>query len=533
MKNLMNWVKYFTDTPQMQPMPNRPDQVRNSPGGYVFAAEEWKRLERFLILGSERGTFYLGETVLTRENASAVAKCLKQDGERVVKTVVEISTAGRAPKNDPALFVLAMAATPEFANERTNALALSVLPQVARTASHLAAFIGFVQELRGWGRGLRRSVSAWYTERPARELAYQMLKYQNRSGFTHRDLLRLAHPKAPTAAHQELFGWAVRGALTGNAYSDLSQIEAFERVKRATSAEEVVRLVRSAKLTHEMVPAEWKSSAAVWSALLEEMPYTAMLRSLGKLAEAGLLQPNARATRTVAERLVDRARLKKARVHPIAILTALLVYRQGRGVRGRLEWVPTAEVTDALDAAFYLAFENVEPTNRRIYLAIDASGSMQSSAVNGSPFLTAAMAAAAMAMCLARAEKSAVIAAFHERVWHVDISPKDRLDRAVDAIRREPRGTDASLPFADAQARKLEIDAFVLVTDSETWAGRTHPVQALHAYRRSSGLPAKLAVLATAANRFSIADPLDLHQLDVAGFDASVPSILREFLLMA
>lgn len=533
MKHLMNWVKSLTATPPSQPMLNRPEQVRNSAGGYVFAADEWKRLERFLILGSERGTYYLGEATLTRENASALAACLRQDGERVVKMVVAISIAGRAPKNDPALFALAMAATPEFAPARTNALALSVLPQVARTAAHLAAFTGFAQELRGWGRALRRSVAAWYTERPARDLAHQMLKYQNRSGFTHRDLLRLAHPKAPTAAHQELFGWAVRGALSGNAYSDLSQIEAFEQVKRANSAEEVVRLVRSANLTHEMVPAEWKRSAAVWSALLEEMPYTALLRSLGKLAEAGLLQPNAQATRAVAERLVDRVRLKKARVHPIAILTALLVYRQGHGVRGHLAWAPAAEVIDALDAAFYLAFENVAPTGRRIYLAIDASGSMQSSAVNGSPFLTAAMVAAAMALCVSRTEKSAVIAAFHERVWHVDISPKDRLDRAVDAIRREPLATDASLPFTDALARGLEIDAFVLLTDSETWAGRAHPVQALAEYRRVTGLPAKLAVLATAANRYSIADPLDIHQLDVAGFDASVPSILREFLLMA
>lgn len=533
MKHLMNWVKSIAATPQSQPLFGRTDQVLNSAGGYVFAVDEWKRLERFLILGTEGGTYYIGERELTRQNAEAAAACLKQDGERVVKTVVEISTAGRAPKNEPALFVLAVAATPEFADARTNALALSVLPRVARTASQLASFARFAQELRGWGRGLRRSVAAWYTERPARDLAHQMLKYQNRAGFSHRDLLRLAHPKAPTAAHNALFEWAVRGAFTGNAYSDLAQIDAFEQVKQATSAGEVVRLIRSAKLTHEMVPAEWKGSAAVWSALLEEMPYTAMLRSLGKLAETGLLQPNAQATRTVAERLVDRERLKKARVHPLAVLAALLVYRQGHGVRGKLSWAPTGTVIDALDEAFYLAFDNVEPTGRRIYLAIDASGSMQSSMVNGLPFLSAAMGAAAMSMAVARTEPSHVIAAFHERVWHVDITRKDRLDRAVEAIRREPRATDASLPFADALARGLEIDAFVILTDSETWAGPMHPVQALNRYRKETGIPAKLAVLAMAANRVSIADPTDAYQLDVAGLDASVPSILREFLLMA
>jgi 60 kDa SS-A/Ro ribonucleoprotein len=115
----------------------------------------------------------------------------------------------------------------------------------------------------------------------------------------------------------------------------------------------------------------------------------------------------------------------------------------------------------------------------------------------------------------------------------VDLSPKDRLDRAVAAIERQALGTDASLPFKDAINRKLEVDGFVLITDSETWAGDTHPAQQLRRYRRLFGRPAKAAILAMPANQYSIADPTDPGQLDVVGFDSTVPSVVGDFLRTA
>ena len=61
--------------------------------------DNWTRLERFLILGSEDGTYYVEERSLAIENATALLECLKTDGLRVVRTAVEISTCGSAPKS--------------------------------------------------------------------------------------------------------------------------------------------------------------------------------------------------------------------------------------------------------------------------------------------------------------------------------------------------------------------------------------------------------------------------------------------------
>src|SRR5688500_3223009 len=128
--------KWFSakKTPQSAAIPGT-SQVPNSAGGFAFAVDDWTRLDRFLILGSEGGTFYAGERKLTRENAQAVLRCLQLDGRRVVNRIVEISDAGRAPKNDPALFALALAA--KLGDADTRRAAFAALPRVARIGTHL------------------------------------------------------------------------------------------------------------------------------------------------------------------------------------------------------------------------------------------------------------------------------------------------------------------------------------------------------------------------------------------------------------
>ena len=61
-----------TETPQGLPIPGR-DMVENNAGGFVFKLDEWKQLERFLILGSEGGTYYVSAEITDdkgRKNSS-------------------------------------------------------------------------------------------------------------------------------------------------------------------------------------------------------------------------------------------------------------------------------------------------------------------------------------------------------------------------------------------------------------------------------------------------------------------------------
>src|SRR5919202_6142723 len=90
---------------QWQKIPGS-SQVPNSAGGYAWAVDDWMRLDRFLVLGTEGGSYYATERALTKENAEAVLRCVAADGQRTVAGIVAISRAGRAPQNDPAILAV-------------------------------------------------------------------------------------------------------------------------------------------------------------------------------------------------------------------------------------------------------------------------------------------------------------------------------------------------------------------------------------------------------------------------------------------
>lgn len=548
-------------TRQSEPIAGMPT-VANSGGGFSFAVDKWQRLERFLILGSEGGTYYITERALTIENALSVRECLAEDPARTVQTIVAISDAGRAPKNDPAVFALAMAAGYESAPGvyPASALAIEALPKVARTGTHLFQFAESVQAFRGWGRGLRKGIAAWYTGKDPQPLAYQLAKYQQRNGWSHRDLLRLSHPMAPSPVHDALFRWVVGGMETvggrsvkgkdgaeTKVYGSLAEhlpplIAAMEQAKTADRAT-LVKLIVEHELPRECVPTEHLNAPEVWEALLLKMPLTAMVRNLGKMTEVGLLKPMSEAARTVAARLDNAEYIRKSRLHPLAILIAAKTYASGHGVKGSLSWKPVSQVNDALDSAFYKAFANVLPTGKRTLLALDVSGSMARGAVAGTA-LTPREGSAAMALVTARTEPNYQLVGFtcaangyggmhgggQSTLTPIDIARCSRISEVVAKTEALPMGgTDCALPMVAALANGWEVDTFVIYTDSETWAGSIHPCQALVEYRKKTGIPAKLIVVGMVSNGFTIADPNDAGMLDVVGFDASAPAVMADF----
>jgi 60 kDa SS-A/Ro ribonucleoprotein len=534
-------------TPQTEKVFGK-DQVKNSAGGYVFAVDNWTRLDRFLVLGSEGGTYYVGERKLTQDNAKAVLACIKEDGQRAVRQIALISQEGRAPKNTPAIFALALAAS--FGNDETKAAAFATMPSVCRTGTHLFEFASACDALRGWGRGLRNCIANWYNSKDGNDLAYQVTKYQQREGWSHSDLLRLSHAKPSTEDHQAIFryiryGIDAMGPLTisrklkdetrqttyGGVDATLPRfIQGAEAAKKAKSADEIVRLIREFNLVRELIPTQFLNSVEVWEALLEKMPLNALVRNLGKMTSIGLIKPLSSASRKVVEALSNEEYIKKSRLHPLNLLVALKIYEQGKGDKGSLAWSPNRNVTDALDGAFYKAFKAVEPTGKRWLLALDVSGSMGWGNLAGMTGITPRVGSAAMSLVTAATEPVHHIVGFSSHLVPVNISPRMRLDAAIAAIERIPMGsTDCAQPMIYAKENKLDVDTFVVYTDNETWAGQIHPFQALKDYRQARGIPAKLIVVGMTATEFSIADKDDAGMMDVVGFDTSAPAVMADF----
>jgi 60 kDa SS-A/Ro ribonucleoprotein len=208
-----------------------------------------------------------------------------------------------------------------------------------------------------------------------------------------------------------------------------------------------------------------------------------------------------------------------------------MTYQQGKGMRGSLTWEPITAVIDALDKAFYKTFKTVEPTGKRLVLALDVSGSMAGGMVAGVPGLSPLVASAAMALVTAATESDVTIIGFSSQMVRLNISARQRLDDVVKTVSGLPfMGTDCALPMLWALENGVKADAFVIYTDSETWFGNIHPAQALREYREKTGIPAKLIVVGMVSNGFSIADPTDGGMLDVVGFDTAVPQVMNDFL---
>ncbi|MBK9157141.1 MAG: TROVE domain-containing protein [Micropruina sp.] len=512
-------------TPQSQPADAR--QQPNSAGGYTFVLDDAARLRRFLTLGTDGATYYTSAHELTRQNAECVVRMAETDHATLVRTLVDVSLRGAAPKVNPTLFALAIAASIGTDEEKREALA--VLPQVVRTGTHLFLFAGYVEQFRGWGRGLRRAVASWYADRDVDALAYQAVKYRQREGWSHRDLLRLAHPVTTEDARRALFDWIVRGSV-GDGTPRL--IEGF--LKASEPDADVAALVGEYGLSWEMLPDAALAEPGVWEALLAKgMPQTALMRQLPRLTNLGLLPPLGGWTSRVAEQLRDPERLRKARVHPVNVLIAQRTYASGRGARGSGTWTPTPAVVDALDAAFFAAFGAVEPSGKRTFLGLDVSGSM-TVPISNLP-ISAREASAALALVQLATEPEAAAFGFTggwpaTAINPLSISPRQRLDDVLSYVSGLAFGrTDCALPMLYARDKGLEVDTFVVYTDNETWFGDVHPHQALREYREASGIDAKLVVVGMTATNFSIADPDDAGMLDVAGFDQAVPNLIAEF----
>lgn len=255
----------------------KPGQILNEAGGAAYLADKWDRLERFLLLGVTGSTFYAGQRELTLQNLDVVGECIDEDAERAAQMAADISTAGRAKSNDPALYVLA----------RARSAGLRHVSAVARTGTHILHFVNYASAFGGWGRAFKRTVAQWFTSRGVDVLAYQMLKYRQRDGWSMRNLLRLSHPKPRTPAYDALFRWAC-GYPVENLEALPDQIRGYELAAKASSAE-LPGLIERYKLTREMVPTEALRSPDVWRAL--QLPYIAVVRNLSNMIEAGACAP--------------------------------------------------------------------------------------------------------------------------------------------------------------------------------------------------------------------------------------------------
>ncbi len=438
----------------------------------VWAANRWSLLERQLIVGSETGV-YTGAVEESLCETGALGQLAGDDAPGLVRTLNGLFAAGEAVRTESALQALAFAAA--FGSEEGRALAFGSLARVARSGPDLMSFVADVTRFRGWGRGLRRAVGDWYLNKDVDELAIQVAKGQTRRGYSHADLLRLAHPVPKTAEHSAVLRWAVEGAGDG-CHPLLSAVDALRKGVPTAAA---LRLIGEHKVPWEAVPDGLLCEAEVWRALLGHLPLVAVLDHLATLDRLGLLAEGSESGRAVVCALTSEARLRAGRIGPFQVLLARLAYAGSVAA-------PAACVLDALDEAYRVSARLCGSMGLRVTVGVGAAGAVASGLI--------------------------------------DLWSRTESDLAV-VLHGAGAGHACGL-VAWAQAEGRETDLFVVLTDGG--ADLIEAGRALGAYREATGGRARLAVVSLGCGRVRG----NLADAGIAGFetiDGRMPASLASF----
>lgn len=525
--------------PQSQPLNER--QKANNATGYSFLVGEETQLRRFLTVGTFAGTFYLSASDLHKLNMDRFAQFVERDPMRVIGLIDDVLGRALALNRAPSLYALAFMASYQSIEKDHRAAvrnaAFEVALRVIRTPTDLFNFVDSVRGFRGMGTTFTRFLRRWYEGSPERRLAMHAWKYRQRDGWTHGKLLKLAHPKARTEERNAIFHYMARGTLPDqhDNTAPLQQIAASHELLRLRGSEpdtvdRAVALIRDFSLTREAVPTHLLREKRVWSQLLREMPLEAMVRNLGRLSAMGLLDDRSEDETVVLTALTSPEIVQRSRIHPLRVWIAMSIYAQGRGER--LTWTPSRTILTALDTAFQLAFHNVTPSNKKIVVAVDESGSMQNGSVgsnSGLSYMTPLRVASVIAYIISKTEPNATFMAFDTKARDFDFNPTV----TVENVHRHfgaGGGTDTSLPLKKLMQENQIVDAIVMLTDSETWAGDVHAVQRMQEYRRGFNPDAKIINVAMTANDVTTIDPSDLLSMEVSGFSADVMALITNFL---
>ena len=195
-------------------------QKRTNAGGRAFQIGPIQQFQRFLYLGA-KATLYKSQHQNTAEIGFLMKKIVEDNLlEEAVQMLVESDNVARYDNVTDTLAFLVHSAR----NEDERRLVLSKMNQICRIPTHLFSFLETYKALRKQdrkgGKGICKIMKAVIGQRysgNAVSVAMTSLKYKNRNGWQHEDILRLVHKKADTCGMALFFKYLFKGFKEYNA----------------------------------------------------------------------------------------------------------------------------------------------------------------------------------------------------------------------------------------------------------------------------------------------------------------------------
>jgi len=479
----------------------------NSEFAPAYAFSPKHALAQYAATGCMNATFY----ATAGEQLETVLKLANEVEPEFVAKVALFCRAKGYMKDMPALLCAVLSV-------RSPGLMAEIFDRVIDSPKMLRNFVQIIRSGQVGRKSLgtlpKRMVLQWLEGRTDEQLFFGSVG--NDPSLA--DVVKMVHPKPTTKSRQALFGYMIGREFVAD---DLPEIvrkyEAFKSGESLETPDVPFQMLTSLGLTQS----NWKQIARNASWQMTRM-------NLNTFARHGVLEDR-EIVKLLAERLVDREQIAKARAFPYQLMAAFL---------NRNGLVPN-ELADALQDAMEIAIESVPTLAGKVYVFPDVSGSMSSPITGyrkGSTTATRCIDVAALiAAAIVRKNPRAEVIPFEQDVVDLKLNSRDSvMTNASKLAAIGGGGTNCSAPLKLLNERKAVGDVVIYVSDNESWvdakAGRgTETLRQWNVFKARNP-KAKLVCIDLVPNQTTqAAEAADI--LNVGGFSDHVFEVVSQFAL--
>ncbi|HZH33341.1 MAG TPA: TROVE domain-containing protein [Pyrinomonadaceae bacterium] len=416
----------------------------NEAGGTAYEMTPKHALAQYAATGTLNKTFYAdaGEQL-----EKVLAFCEGVEPEFIAKTAVFARERGYM-KDMPALLCAVLSVKDREMLER-------VFPRVIDNGKMLRNFVQIMRSgavgRKSLGTAPKRLVREWFEKRKPETIFKQSIGQTPSLA----DVLKMVHPKPASPEHEALFGYLIGRDYKIELLPDAAKM--FELFKVGLSME-------VPDVPFQMLTA-LPLSENDWKAIARNAGWTMTRMNLNTFQRNGVFK-DAEMVRLIAERLRDKAAIKRARVFPYQLLAAYRMTESNSEM--------PRQITEALQDAMETAIENVPEIEGKVYVFPDVSGSMLSPVTGHRKGSTTAVrcidVAALVSAAILRKNPSAEIVPFEQRVVKLNLNPRDSvMTNAAKLAKVGGGGTNCSAPLRELNKRKASGDLLIYVSDNESW----------------------------------------------------------------
>lgn len=419
----------------------------NNAGGLAYAFSDEAALAQYSMTGCMNGTFY---TTAESQLEALLKLSAKVDDRFLAQTAVFAREKGFM-KDVPAFLCAVLA-------NRDVELLAEIFPRVIDNGKMLRNFVQILRSgvtgRKSLGSAPKRLVRQWLDRATTRQLVAASVGQSPSLA----DIVKMVHPRPDHAEREAFYAW-----LIGKPY-DLEQLPS---PVREYEAWKITKIGPAPDVPFQMLTA-LDLGRNEWTEIARKAPWQMTRMNLNTFARHGVFKEKG-LDQVIANRLTNRAPIKRSRVFPYQLLTAYL--NAGADVPRR--------VTNALQSALEIATENIPKVPGRVVICPDVSGSMHQSVTGSRKGSTSKVrcldVAALIAAAILRKNPEALVLPFMNEVVKVKLNPHDAIMTNAQKLANLPAGgTNCSAPLAWLNKHRRPVDFVFFVSDNESWIDSPH-----------------------------------------------------------